>query len=63
MGPHKIQSARLRIFRKSVCWVYPRLQILLCVLYKTLYRAYRGLGDFLRYKTMENNQEPRKIQG
>lgn len=41
----QIQSAGMRILGQSLCRLYARLQILLCVLYEAVHRPRRAVGD------------------
>lgn len=43
--------------------MYPRLQILLCLFYETVHRAYRIVGTFLDIKHWPAIKNPRKYKG
>ena len=59
----QIQSAGMRILGQSLCRLYARLQILLCVLYEAVHRPRRAVGDLFGCKALAGDQKPAKICG
>ena len=51
----KVHPAGGRIFCQPLCGLHPRLQILLCLFYETVHRAYRIVGNISGYKTLAGN--------
>ncbi len=51
-----------RLFRQSLCGLYPWLQILLRLVYEAIYRAHRTVGDIPGCETLARNQKSAKIQ-
>ena len=51
-----------RLFRQSLCGLYPWLQILLRLVYEAIYRAHRTVGDIPGCETLASNQKSAKIQ-
>ena len=58
----KIRPAGGRLFRQSLCGLYPWLQILLRLVYEAIYRAHRTVGYIPGCETLASNQKSAKIQ-
>ena len=58
----KSNPAGGRLFRQSLCGLYPWLQILLRLVYEEIYRAHRTVGYIPGCETLAGNQKSAKVQ-